>query len=118
MRTVRGHPCELKPRGKKSGAPGEIRSATMPLGPNSVFIRKLESVHPLGDGDRVAIAALPFQITGLRADQDIVRQGDRTTRSCILLEGMACWSKVTGEGRRQILSFHIPGDLPDLQSIH
>jgi CRP-like cAMP-binding protein len=33
-------------------------------------------------------------------------------------EGIACWSKTTGTGKRQILSFQIPGDLPDMQSIH
>jgi hypothetical protein len=25
---------------------------------------------------------------------------------------------VTGEGRRQISAFHIPGDCPDMQSLH
>src|SRR5215211_4444253 len=26
--------------------------------------------------------------------------------------------KLTGDGKRQIFSFHIPGDIPDLQSLH
>jgi CRP-like cAMP-binding protein len=47
-----------------------------------------------------------------------VREGDRPKRSCFLLSGMACWFKMTGEGRRQILSFQISGDLPDMQSVH
>jgi CRP-like cAMP-binding protein len=59
-----------------------------------------------------------MQIMDLGADQDIVREGDRPTRSCLLLEGFACTYKVTGDGKRQIQSFHIPGDIPDLQSLH
>ena len=49
----------------------------------------------------------------LRADQDIVREGDRPTRSCLILEGFACTFKMTGDGKRQILGFHIAGDIPE-----
>jgi CRP-like cAMP-binding protein len=34
------------------------------------------------------------------------------------LEGFAYRYKLTEEGKRQIFSFHIPGDIPDLQSLH
>lgn len=83
-----------------------------------IFLSKLDSIHALDDDDRSAINRLPLQIVDLRADQDIVREGDRPSRSCFFLSGLACWYKVTGEGKTQILSFQIPGDLPDLQSIH
>lgn len=83
-----------------------------------MFLRKLVSIHALDHDDRDAINRLPLQIVNLKADQDIVREGDRPSRSCFLLDGLACWFKTTGEGKRQILSFQIPGDLPDMQSIH
>ena len=83
-----------------------------------LFLRKLDSVYVLDDDDRAAVNKLPLQITDIRADQDIVREGDRPSRSCFLLDGLACWSKMTGDGKRQILSFQIPGDLPDMQSLH
>jgi len=38
--------------------------------------------------------------------------------SGLLIEGFACRSKTTDAGKRQILSIHIPGDIPDLQSLH
>lgn len=82
------------------------------------LLRKLDSIVHLPSEERKAIAALPIKIANLRADQDIVREGDRTSRSCILLEGIACSFKVTGEGRRQISAFHFPGDCPDMQSLH
>jgi CRP-like cAMP-binding protein len=82
------------------------------------LIRKLESIVTLSDEEKSMLVNLPMQVQDLRADQDIVREGDRVSRSCILLEGFACRYKMTAEGKRQIMSFHIPGDIPDLQSIH
>lgn len=91
---------------------------TTPVPLTDMFLRKLDSIHVLDADDRKAVDRLPLQTAEIRADQDIVREGDRPTRSCFLLSGMAYWYKVTGEGKRQILSFQIPGDLPDMQSIH
>ena len=82
------------------------------------LIRKLESIVSLDESERATLLNLPLQVTHLRADQDIVREGDRPTRSCALLDGFACTFKVTAEGKRQITAFHIPGDIPDLQSLH
>ena len=82
------------------------------------LIRKLETIFTLAENERAALLNLPLQVTTIRADQDIVREGDRPTRSCALLEGFASTFKVTAEGKRQITAFHIPGDIPDLQSLH
>lgn len=43
---------------------------------------------------------------------------ERPTQCCLIVEGFGIRSKVTAEGKRQILSLHIPGDIPDLQSLH
>src|SRR5215211_6073392 len=89
-----------------------FKSAAIPL------IRRLENAFTLAENERAALLNLPLQVTTLRADQDIVREGDRPTRSCALLEGFAAMFKVTAEGKRQITAFYIPGDIPDLQSLH
>ena len=82
------------------------------------LIRKLESVTRLSDGERRAIEALPVRVRTLSAKQDIVRDGDQGTQCCVIVEGWACRYKFLSEGRRQIFSFHIAGDIPDLQSLH
>jgi CRP-like cAMP-binding protein len=82
------------------------------------LIAKLESIFPLTDEEKGALLNLPMQVQDIRADQDIVREGDRPSRSCLLIEGLACTYKITGEGRRQIMAFHLAGDIPDLQSLH
>jgi CRP-like cAMP-binding protein len=78
----------------------------------------MESIIALSEDDKHALVDLPMQVLDLKADQDVVREGDRPTRCCLILEGFACTFKLTGTGKRQIMSFHIPGDIPDLQSLH
>src|SRR5215211_3452460 len=72
----------------------------------------------VSDDERRAIAALPITVRDLKADADIVRDQDRPSQCCAILEGFACRYKLLPGGRRQIMSFHIPGDIPDLQSLH
>jgi len=82
------------------------------------LIRKLEIIFKLTDDERQAILSLPMQVAVIKADQDIVREGDRPSRSCLILSGFACAYKMTAEGKRQIVSFTLLGDIPDLQSLH
>jgi CRP-like cAMP-binding protein len=82
------------------------------------MIRKMESVFTLSDDERQALETLPMQLAVIKADQDIVRIGDRPSRCCLILSGFACTYKVTAEGKRQIVAFNIAGDIPDLQSLH
>lgn len=85
---------------------------------HTVLIRKLRSIAPLSDQEKHAVQTLPLDLKVLGPDQDIVREGDRPSECCLLLEGFACRYKLTEAGKRQIFSFHIPGDIPDLQSLH
>jgi CRP-like cAMP-binding protein len=84
----------------------------------TMLIRKLKSIAPLLDTDRRAIESLPVRIHNLDARQDIVRDGDKPSHCCLIIDGWACRYKLLSQGKRQILSFHIPGDIPDLQSLH
>ena len=82
------------------------------------LIHKLESVFTLTDDERQALETLPMQVALIKDDQDIVREGDRPTRSCLILSGFACTYKITAGGKRQIVAFTMAGDIPDLQSLH
>src|SRR6202000_2209053 len=48
----------------------------------------------------------------------VVREGQRPTHCCLVAAGFCVRTKTTGDGKRQILSIHIPGEIPDLQSLH
>src|SRR3954469_14414595 len=81
------------------------------------LIRKLESIGALSDQDREALASLPVEVRTLPADEDVVRDGDAPSASCLLLDGFMHRYKVLPGGKRQILAIHTPGDIPDLQSL-
>jgi len=86
--------------------------------PATMLVRKLDSMAALSDDEREAVARLPLRVQSLDARRDIVRDGDRSLRCCLLLRGWVCRYKLISEGRRQIISFHHPGDLPDLQTLY
>ncbi len=85
---------------------------------HDALIRKLRSISPLAEHEMRRLRGLPLAIRDIDADQDIVREGDRPSECCLLIEGFTCRYKMTEEGKRQIFSFHTPGDIPDLQSLH
>jgi CRP-like cAMP-binding protein len=82
------------------------------------MIRRLESIFTLTDDERQVLATLPMQVQVIKENQDLVREGDRPSRSCLILSGFTATYKMTAGGKRQIVSFGIAGDLPDLQSLH
>ncbi len=81
------------------------------------MIRKLERLGRLDDEDRRALAALPFTVKAASAHHYLVREGSTAFDCCILLKGYACRHKATSDGGRQIVSFHLPGDILDLQHL-
>lgn len=68
--------------------------------------------------ERRSIEALPVRLVQVAADHAIVREGDRTSHSAMVLAGVACTSRNLSNGKRQIMAFHIREDMPDLLSLH
>jgi CRP-like cAMP-binding protein len=84
----------------------------------TVLVRKLESIAELSDAERQAILSLPVTTRVLYPGQDILCEGDRAAQCSLILNGWVCRYKLLSMGRRQILSFHVAGDILDLQSLH
>ncbi|MDB5422912.1 MAG: Crp/Fnr family transcriptional regulator [Phenylobacterium sp.] len=82
------------------------------------LIRKLETISVLSDAERRALAGLPLRLKSFLENTDLTREGEAPTECCLVVEGLVCRYKVLGAGQRQILSLHLPGDIPDLQSLH
>src|SRR4051812_1199861 len=82
-----------------------------------IIVRKIESLYDLDEDERQAIRTLPLWVRDLRRDQDIAREGDRPSQCALLLEGLVYRYKSEASGKRQILAFNTPGDIPDLQSL-
>ena len=84
----------------------------------AALLRRLNAVSGLDDADIAAIRALPIVVRQWEAGRAIVSDGDRPTDCCLIIEGFCVRAKTTVSGQRQILSIHIAGDIPDLQSLH
>ncbi|OKO72750.1 Crp/Fnr family transcriptional regulator [Bradyrhizobium sp. NAS96.2] len=85
--------------------------------PIEMMIRKLRQHSELPDADIGALRSIVAPVKNLSADAPIVREGDVSTQCCVILSGFAYRSKVSEDGKRQILSFHIAGDMPDLHGL-
>jgi CRP-like cAMP-binding protein len=82
------------------------------------LIRKLESISFFDDSDRSAVAGLPLRTRSVEAGEVLIEQGSVPTECCFVVEGLVSRYTVTASGGRQIVSFHIAGDLPDRDSLH
>ena len=82
-----------------------------------VILRKLGEHTSVTDAVVTALGRLMPQLRALAPRQDIVRQGDRPKASVVVLSGMLSRYNTLPNGRRQYLSFHIAGDLPDVQAL-
>ncbi len=85
---------------------------------HALMLAQLESIARLSEADRAILASLPLRMKDIAENRDVVREGDHPTESCLVVSGMVARYKMVAGGRRQILSFHFPGDLPDLQSLN
>jgi CRP-like cAMP-binding protein len=82
------------------------------------LVRKLESIFRLVPEEEAALRALPMMERQVPRNHDIVRDGDRPSQCCLLLDGFLYRYKTSPDAKRQILAFHMPGEIPDLQSLY
>jgi CRP-like cAMP-binding protein len=104
--------CVLPPADRGAAVHHAYKNEPHPL------VRKMESIVDLSEDEREACLALPMMVREFGPDQDLARFGDHPSQSCIVLDGFAFRYKLCGEADRQILAFHMPGEIPDLQSMY
>jgi CRP-like cAMP-binding protein len=83
----------------------DIRWGSKPL------VTKLSHFVPLGDEDVRVLDALCVNEERFESDTDIAVQGDVPRSAFVLTHGMACRYRLMPDGKRQILTFMIPGDI-------
>jgi len=84
--------------------------------PLEPLLRKLQQWMPLDAKEADAVRALPYEVQRVKAGAYIVRDGDRATRSCLLISGFAFRQKLVADGGRSISAIHMCGDMVDLQN--
>jgi len=80
-------------------------------GSSSSLVTKLSRFVPLSDEDVPVLNALCVNEERSEAGTDIVLQGDVPRSAFVLTHGMAFRYRLLPDGKRQILTFMIPGDV-------
>jgi CRP-like cAMP-binding protein len=82
---------------------------------HNILALKLRRFAKLSDGDVHAIGeACRRSIHTARARRDIIREGEATRCLLLVIDGWVIRYKMLSDGRRQIVSLLLPGDLCDL----
>lgn len=82
-----------------------------------LFLDRLLLRSPLGEPSRDTIRHLPGQIVTLERDEDFASLDAKPSHAHLVISGIAARWGAGRDGQRQIIAFHIPGDMPDLQSL-
>lgn len=75
---------------------------------------KLQLFAKLSTDDRAALAAISRNFRFVDARRDVIAEGDRPCHVHLVLDGWACRYKQLPDGKRQIVSLFVPGDLCDI----
>jgi CRP-like cAMP-binding protein len=84
---------------------------------HTTLIRNLREHSKLTDDDVAEITRLPSVVRQYEPNEDLIRQGDVPKAAALVLSGTVGRYHLLGDGRRQYLSFHIVGDMPDAQGL-
>lgn len=79
----------------------------------SPFVRKLENFVRLSAEERQILDRATLNTRRLGPREDVIRDGDRPRHVNLILEGWACRYKQLEDGRRQVISIFLPGDMCD-----
>ncbi|MBN9050891.1 MAG: Crp/Fnr family transcriptional regulator [Rhizobiales bacterium] len=82
-----------------------------------VLRQKLQAHSALDADDAAALNRLPYHDRHLANGEDAICQGERPDSAILVLEGMVARYQTLADGRRQFISFHITGELPDAQAL-
>lgn len=81
------------------------------------LVRKLSVTSNLTEDDIELLRSVRITVRHLSAGENLIRTGQISHISALVLSGMVCRYNMLGAGARQIMSFHIQGDIPDMQSV-
>jgi CRP-like cAMP-binding protein len=80
------------------------------------FLGKLSARSAISPAATRAFLGIPAEVESFDTYRDLVREGEQTKACCLMASGMVSRYKTLSSGGRQIVSFHIVGDMVDLQS--
>jgi CRP-like cAMP-binding protein len=106
-RNARNRPCILQ-----EAALSSLYSIAL-----APMIAKLRLHAEVSDDDRDAIMALPYVLRTVDKRRSLIRNENTPEYCAIILKGFAFRHKTTRDGLRQIVSFHTPGQMLNIQQL-
>ncbi|WP_431015547.1 Crp/Fnr family transcriptional regulator [Bradyrhizobium pachyrhizi] len=85
--------------------------------PHRKLIARLLAVVGLSEHDQARLECMPHTVKQFKDAEIVTWQGERTVRCTVVMSGFLSSQRVVS-GRNQISSFYVPGDVPDLQTLH
>jgi CRP-like cAMP-binding protein len=80
----------------------------------STFVDKLSRHTVLTPEEQQALLDMPITGGSVRAEEIIVPREATVQHTCIVVRGLIARTTHSQDGQRQITSFYVPGDMPDL----
>jgi CRP-like cAMP-binding protein len=84
---------------------------------HQALVSKLKEHSRLTSEDVAVIRSFSYTVRNLVHDEDIIRQGDDPNHAVLVVVGTVARYHLLAGGKRQFLSFHLKGDLPDAQGL-
>ena len=81
------------------------------------FVARVLRRSALGDEEQQAILQLPYRAVQVRAHTDIVAPGETVSHATLVAKGLVARIDQMRDGRRQVVAFHLLGDMCDLHSV-
>lgn len=85
--------------------------------PHRKLIARLQAVVGITQEDQDKLVRMPHTVKSLAHGEYVHRQGDMPSRCVVVIEGFLSRQRVVN-ARNQISSFYLPGDMPDLPTLH
>jgi CRP-like cAMP-binding protein len=89
-----------------------------PLPATQTLVSKLETLFHLSQEELDAIRSLPGELRMIGPDEMVRRAGDRPSDCFVVVSGVVSSSRSIEGDKRQIMSFYVPGDMPDIRTLH
>ncbi|PSO30910.1 Crp/Fnr family transcriptional regulator [Bradyrhizobium sp. MOS002] len=85
--------------------------------PHQVLIARLLAGAGLTEQDQARLRSMPHTSRTFKNRDIVLRQGDTPVQCAVVMSGCLIRQRVVRE-RNQISSFYLPGDMPDLHTLH
>jgi CRP-like cAMP-binding protein len=85
--------------------------------PLTRLIDRFETISALSREDRILFEEVLCTVRSFGPRDNFIRRGDNPSQCCLLLDGQLIQSRITSLYKRQILSFHVAGDLLGLHTL-